>query len=174
MDELLHITKRLELLSLTFVKAIAIKAGFKVDEPSVDNDSIDVQILARGKLTPNSVLSSPMIGAQVKATTTVDFNSLGNSFPFKLSRKNYTDLIQERFMPAFLFVMLVPEDIHTAIDHTDTELILRHSIFWHDLLGMPALPSNQAHKTIQINTSNRLTVDTLYQLLLAAEQKRVS
>ncbi len=55
-------------LSVAYVHAVAARAGYACQLIAVDNDSIDVQIAARGFVHQTAVVRSPKIDVQLKAT----------------------------------------------------------------------------------------------------------
>jgi hypothetical protein len=57
-----------EHLSLVYIKAVATIAGFSVERITVDMDSVDVTIRAKGRLAPESLDLSPLLDIQLKAT----------------------------------------------------------------------------------------------------------
>ena len=79
-----------EELSVAYVHAIAAHRRLYAQVVGKDRDSIDVEVRAIGLLASDSVLKSPHLGLQLKATTNVDAS--GDSFSFALSLKNYDDL----------------------------------------------------------------------------------
>ena len=79
-----------EQLSLAYIHAVASHAGFAWERTSIDRDGVDGRVLARGFIEPNATLKSPLIGLQLKATSTI----IGDADPivFPLKQKNYDDL----------------------------------------------------------------------------------
>src|SRR3990167_8400445 len=58
-----------EQLSYAYIHAVASRAGFAYEKTTIDRDSIDTSIKAKGMLCPESVFTSPSIDVQAKATT---------------------------------------------------------------------------------------------------------
>jgi hypothetical protein len=56
-------------LSVAYVHAVAARAGYACQVKTIDDDSIDVEVAARGKVHINAVLRSPKIAIQLKATS---------------------------------------------------------------------------------------------------------
>lgn len=83
-----------EELSLAYVRAIASRAGFSIEEIRKDRDSVDLKVCARGLLAEDAVLTSPELAVQLKATVLEPLPS--DEFSFVLSRKNYDDLSAPR------------------------------------------------------------------------------
>ena len=55
-----------EELSLAYVHAVATRAGFAVEGIKKDRDSVDLKILARGRLHADASLESPELSVQLK------------------------------------------------------------------------------------------------------------
>lgn len=79
-----------EEINLAYILAIAGLNGFITEFTRVDVDSVDVSIKINGKLTEESVLSSPEIKVQLKATS--NSNIIDGQLVFPLPLKNYNDL----------------------------------------------------------------------------------
>lgn len=56
-------------LSFAYVRAVAAGAGFACDGPSVDDDRVDVVIGASGLINGRSLIRSPRVEIQLKATS---------------------------------------------------------------------------------------------------------
>lgn len=151
-------------LSHAYVYAIASVAGFAYERVSMDRDSIDVQIKARGQLHYSSTIISPQIEFQLKATSSTEIS--GRSFSFPLSIKNYDDLrLTDTMIPRVLVVLQLPEDRTQWLSVSKNQLIAKRCAFWFNLKGMPATETDQT-KTINIPTSNRFNVDCLKDMML--------
>ena len=65
---MLHENDVKEELSFIYAHAIATKAGYSFERRVRDRDSIDAEIQAKGMIGPETILSSPQLGLQLKAT----------------------------------------------------------------------------------------------------------
>lgn len=131
----------MEELSLAFVRAIASRASFSLEEVGRDRDSIDLHILGRGSID-GGALHSPVLAVQLK--------SIGlspeqheqylqeSSFPFDLKLKNYEDLRAHTLIPRVLVVFLMPKDPQLWLTSTPEALTLRRAAYWCSLRGNPA------------------------------------
>jgi hypothetical protein len=95
-------------LSIALVHAIAARAGFACQVRLVDDDSIDVQIGAKGRIHQQSVIRSPMLEVQLKATGLDTLR--GNHMSYPLPVKNYHELREETMIPRLLVVLFLPEN----------------------------------------------------------------
>lgn len=151
-----------EELSLAYVHAIASRAGFAVETIHKDRDSIDIKIMARGKLDEDATLESPELAVQVKATQ----RDIGNGEPlyFDLPAGNYADLIKRTLVPRVLIVLFLPEDVGQWVTVTADSLVMRRSAFWLSLLGQPA-STNKTSQRVHLPEGQALSPEVLKSLL---------
>lgn len=149
--------------SLAYLEVIAAAAGLKVDHPSVDDDSVDAVIAARGLW---GTRRSPRIDVQLKCTAKAKVEN--GVLKFALKRKNYDDLRGTNFMcPRILVVMVVPEDVDKWLDVGATASELQHASYWLSLRGRPPTKNTTA-VTLQIPAVQQLDVESLRRLMEAA------
>lgn len=146
---------QMELLSLTYVRAVAASAGFQVNTPVPDVDSVDGVISS----TTNR---RPKIDFQAKATTQDMLRNGAVHFP--LSVKNYNDLRADTLSPRILIVLIMPSNPQDWTVQTDEELCMRHCAYWHSLEGEPET-SNARSVTVHLPTNNILSVNQLTGLM---------
>ncbi|WP_257452716.1 DUF4365 domain-containing protein [Archangium lipolyticum] len=151
-----------EELSLTYVRAIASRAGFSVEEVRKDRDSVDLKVRARGLLTEDAVLTSPELAIQLKATVLDPLPE--RAFSFELSRKNYDDLIAPSLVPRILVVFVMPGDEGQWLTLTEEALTLRRCAYWLSLRGLPAT-TNETSQTVRLSRRQTFDHDTLRDLL---------
>lgn len=153
-----------EQLSITYIQAIASYAGFAVERTIVDMDSIDVTIKAKGYLHEDSIIYSPKIEIQLKATSGISFKD--GEFSFVLPVKNYDDLrVEKPIVPRLLVVLCLPSDKKKWLENTLDMLVLRKCAFYANLKGMPEC-ENETTKTIRISTDDILTSEKLMDLMI--------
>lgn len=140
----------MEELSLAYVRAVASRAGFAVEEVRRDRDSIDLHIHARGVLGGGEV-HSPVLAVQLKSTA-LDLPDDSTGFPYDLKIKNYNDLVRTKLIPCVLVVFLLPEDPGLWLSWTEKDLVLRRSAYWLSLCGLPAT-SNEATARVHLSRS---------------------
>lgn len=122
-------------LSVAYVHAVAAKAGYTCQVQEVDIDSVDVVISASGKVHDRSVIRSPRLDVQLKATSAVPIKE--NDMVFPLPRKNYDDLRTKRLVPIILVVLVLPKDPEQWLETSDDCMISRRCAYWTSLSGMP-------------------------------------
>lgn len=115
------------------MKAVAAACGYATKDVSVDDDSVDLSLAARGG---NGTVRSPQLDMQLKCTARNIISDTTVDFPVPI--KNYDDLRPEDFMvPRILVVVAVPDDVADWIHHSEEELRVRHCGYWFSLRGMP-------------------------------------
>jgi Domain of unknown function (DUF4365) len=149
-------------LSVAYVHAVAARAGFACQVINLDDDSIDIQVAARGKVHHRSVLRSPKIDVQLKATSH-DLLSL-NHLAFPLPIKNYDELRQEALVPRMLVVLVLPKDQNQWIEQSEEQMVSRRCAYWKSLLGQPET-LNSATMTVHLPRDQCLTAEALRELM---------
>lgn len=141
----MDINAKKEQFSQAYVQAVAAVAGYVWAKPSVDDDSVDLTLAARGG---SGTVRSPKVDLQLKCHAAPLPADSHFSFPVKI--KNYDDLRDEAVLvPRILVVVLVPEDVSEWLNHTEQELALRRSGYWVSLRGRPET-TNTGSVTLQI------------------------
>lgn len=154
--------KQKEEFNYAYVCALAAQAGLNRGSFSTDDDSIDVTFQAKGDFGPNR-LRSPLIQIQLKCTS--QNLIVGEVIKFKLSKKNYDDLRGNDFVaPRYLFVLLVPENSDEWIKHNDDHIALCNNCYWISLRDFEPT-KNESSVTVNVPLAQRLTTDTLKQMI---------
>ncbi len=165
----MDVNQKKELFSKAFVNALAAQSGLRSSEPNVDDDSIDITLRGRGY--NKSGIRCPQIDVQLKCTA--DDRGDSSIFKFKLPLKNYEDLRGDNFLcPRFLFVLVVPENIDDWLTHQKSYSELKHCCYWYSLRDLDAV-SNATSVTINIPRSQRLTSQSLLELMESASHRAV-
>ncbi len=128
-----------EQFSIAYVRAVAAVAGYSVDSPSVDHDSIDMGIAARGG---SGTYRSPRIELQLKCSSAAEVGEKSIAFPLKI--KNYNDLRAKTLVPRILVVVIVPDELDDWLTHTEEELVLRRCGYWISIRCKPDTTSTRS------------------------------
>jgi hypothetical protein len=155
-------------LSIAYVLAVAARAGYACQVINVDNDSIDVQLAARGMVHQQAVLRSPKIDIQLKATSQRVLQESFLSFPLPI--KNFNDLREPVLVPRILVVLLLPEDDAQWLVQSEDAMISKNCAYWTALLGMQE-SRNQTSVTVQLPRDQRFTVDGLRSMMRRISRK---
>ena len=150
-----------ERFSLAFIEAVASMAGFYIDEPRVDFDSVDGTLKA-------DFGRRPRIEFQAKATSQDLLKDSHLSYPLPI--KNYDDLrVDNSIIPRLLIVLLMPQDDSKWLSHTREELCLRYCAYWMSLRGQPPT-HNVSTETVHIPVDNIFCGEQLSELMKKAER----
>lgn len=143
----MDIEHRKEEFSRAYVRAVAAACGFAVAEPSVDDDSVDITLRARG---PRGTVRSPMVDAQLKCTAQDVFRE--TTLALRVKRKNYDDLrATDVMVPRILIVVVVPEALDAWLEATEDALVLRRCGYWVSMRGAVAIEDDS--RTVSIPRS---------------------
>lgn len=153
-----------EELSLAYVRAVAARAGFSVEETRKDRDSVDLTICARGALCPDAPITSPDLKVQLKATALGPLPE--REFDFDLPSHNYNALADtKRSVPLILVVFVMPKDKAQWLSCTESRLALRHCAYWVSLAGQSPT-SNQTKQCIKVPRAQVFNPRSLRALLV--------
>lgn len=157
-----------EELSYAYVHAVAAHAGFSCERISKDRDSIDVMICAKGRLAEDSLVMSPKLDLQLKATASREIDD-ENRLVIDLKMKNYDELRQISQTPRVLVVMALPEEKEKWLAIEPEKLITRRCCYWHTLVGAPAV-DNLASRRVKVSTAQVFSPENLRTLLNKASR----
>ncbi len=146
--------------SLAYIEAVASHAGFHVDEPKVDYDSVD------GTLA-GDFGRRPRIEFQAKATARDVVR--GQNIHFPLSVKNYNDLREDVINPRVLIVLIMPDSLDEWLAQTRDELCLRYCAYYLDLKKWEET-SNTSNITVPVPTENVFSSDRLISMMKNTER----
>jgi hypothetical protein len=149
-----------EAFSRAYVKAVAAVAGFATYTPSVDDDSVDLGLAARGG---GGTTRAPRLELQLKCTAgLVPVNA---TFGFELRRKNYDELRPtDVLVPRLLVVVIVPQDVADWVTQTEERLALQRCGYYLSLRGLAAT-ENEASVTLQIPRRQVFSAEALRQMM---------
>ncbi|MEU1735312.1 DUF4365 domain-containing protein [Streptosporangium sp. NPDC020145] len=152
---------RKEWFSIAYVQALASAAGYAVEVSRVDQFGVDLEIRDRAM----------RIDVQMKCTEKL--KSLDDdNFTFDLDVRTYNLLCgPDRILPGYLFVVEVPKDISRWITPTSEGILLRKFGYYADMTLL-APTKNKASKAVHFPKENRLTVESVEQIMLEARGGR--
>lgn len=166
---MMDINQRKELLSRSYVSAIAAQVGFRSAIPDVDDDSVDLILKGRGF---SSSIRNPQLEIQLKCTAKTHGHS--EYFSYQLPIKNYNDLRGDNLLcPRYLFVLVVPHETESWLSYEVDHMKLKHCCYWVSLNDREAT-KNETSVTIKIPRSNLLTASSLLSLMVLASKRGVA
>ena len=153
-----YATRQKEQFSLAFIQAVAAAAGCNVTRADVDDESVDLELIAAH--SPDDLRPSPHLAIQAKCTELDDGE--GHALPLKL--KNHNDLRAPCHVPRLLVVVCVPADVEAWLTATPEALVLRRCAYWRSLRGLPPADT-ETRKTVHIPRSQRFEPQALTALM---------
>ena len=155
-------------LSLAYLHAVAAKAGYAIDVPAIDNDSVDAIISARGRVDTDSIAKSPKIDVQLKATINWAVNNR-KEIPYKLNLKNYNELRGNTMVPRLLVLLCLPSMPVDWLIHHQNMLIMQNCAYYLNLKNYPE-SNNTQKQTVYFPVKQRLSPKSLKRLMLKASK----
>jgi hypothetical protein len=138
---------------------LAAAAGFSVAKPYPDISGIDLQIDGTNGMT-NGI---PLARAQVKSWSDPQGND--HSLRYRgLNEKQFNALAERRTpVPVFLFLVVVPPDVHDFTHADPWRLRLSHAAYWVSLADRPQIPDPDPSRKVSVHVprQNLLTVESL-------------
>jgi len=157
-----------ELLSFAYMRAIAARAGFRVNHPYPDRQHDDLHIDACGRFEEGG-WKGASLDFQVRATTTIPLEADGE-FGFQIERALYDDLRDDRrIVHLLLAVFIMPRESDRWLSISDSELITRHFAYWCHIKGAP--PIETATRVVHVKRANILTAASLTALMQIAARR---
>lgn len=155
-----------EVFNVAYVMAMAAQAGLNTSEPRVDDDSVDLTIIGKGY---TGRLRNPSIDLQLKCSAQQLIS--GDLIKFCLPLKNYNDLRGENVAnPKYLVILLVPDEQDSWMRHHDEHTSLHNLCYWASIKDLPDTTNNTS-VVVDVPLAQRLTTDSLRQLMLAASNR---
>ena len=157
-DAILTDNDRKAELSFAYLAALAAYAGYTCQRgPQPDVASVDATIRS-------GHAGGTQFDVQLKATSAPDRGADG--LRFRLSKKNYNDLVADRMTPFVLIVLELPPVGADWLECTLEHVVLRRCGWWASLSGHE--PTEGATKTIVIPQEQRIGASGLAQLMAVA------
>ena len=115
-----------EQFSFAYARAVAAVAKVSVSEPTVDDDSVDLEFRMKGG---GVAFRSPQLAAQLKCTESASVRP--DHIALSLKLKNYEELRPTNLLlPRILIVVAVPDDLDEWLNHSEQELAMRKCGYW--------------------------------------------
>lgn len=153
-------TASMEKLQDAYLGAIAAAAGCELAKPDPD-PGLDWTIGL--KSTAHTAIRTAKIDVALKSTYQTTPNDTG-AFSFTLENAHLEILSEELlYYPRLLVVMLLPRDVDAWVWSKHNWMVLRHSMFWVDLRGVPT--TGKAKTNVRIPYSQRFDALELCRIL---------
>jgi hypothetical protein len=150
---------------------LAAAAGFGVAKPYPDLAAIDLHIVGMSEVADDY----PLAKVQVKSWSTPHGDDLSWRYN-RLNEKQFNVLAGRQAVPAFLFLIVVPQDPRDFAQADAQRLQLSHAAYWISLGDRQRIPnpSTKRHVTVTIPRANLLTVESLAALCEGSTPSRGS
>ena len=150
-------------LSFSYVHAVATSVSFSCQKVSIDRDSVDITIRAKGKLVDNPETFSPLLDVQLKSEVSPETEE--DYVLHDLKVKNYKELRGSGYdVNRILVLFALPSSREDWIDCGPEELVARRCCYWYSLRRLPEV-DNQHTKRINIPKEQRFTPESLTMLM---------
>ncbi|MFE2476425.1 DUF4365 domain-containing protein [Streptomyces sp. NPDC059389] len=166
-DGQLPMTAREEQISLAFTRMITYAAGCAVKTHDTDYEGVDLTITSSVEYQK---ILGPQFDLQLKATIQHDrLNDEHMTWPMKV--KPYRKLVRgndgKRHIPAYLGVLLLPEDATEWVKVDENRLITESRMFWQAASAFPSETTSTTTHTVHLPRSNLFTVEQLLRIMEA-------
>lgn len=156
----MELNQQKEAFSKAYVRAVSATAGYFVEQPEVDINSIDLRIVGQ---QVRGTYRSPQLELQLKCISGFVLGDRSLKFPLKV--KNYNELRgRDRVVPCILVVVLVPEQATQWLKQSEEQLVLCGCGYWLSLAEAPET-TNQSKITVEIPRKNIFNVAGLKNLM---------
>ncbi|ELP65856.1 DUF4365 domain-containing protein [Streptomyces sp. WI04-05B] len=164
-DGQLPMSAREEQISLAFTRMITYAAGCAVKTHDTDYEGVDLTITSSVEYKR---ILGPQFDLQLKAT--IQHGRLTDehlAWPMKV--KPYRKLVRgndgKRHIPAYLGVLLLPEDATRWVDVDENRLITESRMFWQAASEFPGETTSESTHTVHLPRSNLFTVEQLLRIM---------
>jgi hypothetical protein len=147
-----------EQFSLAFVRLVVSAAGFTILTRETDYDGVDLTIEAPGD---HEWAWSPRFDLQVECTSQREVAS-PDSVRWRMDAGPFRKLIEpRRVIPAFLGVLVVPEDPDAWLKWGEEWVAVNGEMYWARATDLGGIDDGAASTTVHIPTSNLFDVGQL-------------
>ncbi|MFD4666414.1 DUF4365 domain-containing protein [Streptomyces microflavus] len=160
-DGQLPMTAREEQISLAFTRMITYAAGCAVKTHDTDYEGVDLTITSSVEYKR---ILGPQFDLQLKATIQQSvLNDQRLAWPMKV--KPFRKLVRgndgKRHIPAYLGVLLLPQDAAKWVVVDERRLITESRLFWQAASAFPSETTAKLTQTVHLPRSNLFTASQL-------------
>lgn len=151
-------------ISISYLRAVAVKAEVVFELVHRDTESKDVQ-LSKVVLNDSGQPFESIIFAQLKATcSSTTITEDADYFYYDLKAKNYNDLCGQSSNTKILALLILPHDKEDWVSQNVNELTIKKCMYWVSFQG--ELPTdNTTTKRVAIPKTNVLDCDALLNIM---------
>jgi hypothetical protein len=151
-----------ERLSISYVSAVAAKAGVACRPTSAPEYGTDIHLVKVKKLLNGTyTVTGYILNCQVKSTTTCEVN--GNQIIYDMDAEDYNKLANWEGGVCILVLLCLPENSEDWLYICEDELVLKKCCYWKIISDPPT--TNTSSKRVFIPRSQVFTPDIIVDLL---------
>jgi len=144
-----------EQLSLSYVRSVIFRTGFRLSSPVVDDHGIDGTIINPERRGINRV------DFQLKATTRYGIRPTVISYDLRV--EDYNRLTLDDDVPRVLILFIMPDDEEQWLAQSEDELCLRKCAYWVSLMGS-SVSSNSSTVRVSVPMTNVFDQNGLHEM----------
>ena len=157
-------TAEKKICKFAYLSALCADADIDIERSVHDADSTDATIRKTVTVSGEEIRSTVQL--QLKCTSSKHkFRTSGNEIIYDLPVKNYNDL-RIKSVPILLMLLVLPDD-EKIIRWTINELLLKGTMYYHNLMGSGPV-GNTAAIAVHFSKSDVVNQDSLLRLLRSA------
>lgn len=154
--------ERKQQFSLGFVRLVVGAAGCWVKNHETDYDGVDITIVSSAEY---ATYQGPEFELQVKCTAQQDL-CRSDILAWTMNAKPYAKLTNaKRYTPAYLGVLLVPEDPDGWLDQDEDRLVTSSRMYWAKATDLVPVSEDTDSRTVHIPRSNLFDVPQLLDIM---------
>ncbi|WP_433180318.1 DUF4365 domain-containing protein [Actinoallomurus sp. CA-150999] len=149
-------------LSLAYLHMVTAAAGCSLKDHKTDYDGVDVTVVSSAGYER---YYAPQFELQLKCTSQTDLLS-HDHLAWQLERKPFLNLTnRKRYIPAYLGIPAVHEDLNKWLDQDEDRLIARSCMYWQSATELGTISDDCASKTVHLPRSNLFDVSQLLDIM---------
>ena len=150
-DGQLPMTARQENISLAFVRLVTYQAGCAIKTHDTDYEGVDVTLTSSAEY---ECFWGAEFELQLKATTQQRYLT-DTHMAWPMHAKPYKKLTRpKRYIPAYLGVLLLPEDADSWLTVDEQRLTAEARMYWQAASAFEPITEGQGTKTVHLPRSN--------------------
>lgn len=154
----LPVSARQEQFSVAFVRMVAAAAGCSVKVHDTDYDGVDITVVHSAEY---SVYYLPELELQLKCTTQTRYLA-DDHMAWPMKAKPFAKLTNpKRFTPAYLGVLVIPNDPTGLLAQDETRLLTESRMYWQRADNLGTIEDEHGSKTVHLPRSNLFDVPQL-------------
>ncbi|MBO2458126.1 DUF4365 domain-containing protein [Actinomadura violacea] len=145
-------------VSLAYVHMVAAAAGCWLKPHTTDYDGVDITVASS---EDHELFFGPQFELQLKCTSQRNVVR-DDHIAWSMEGKPYRKLTNpKRYLPAFLGILVVPEDPSLWLEQDEQSLLSRSALYWQSAAALETIGEDAQSKTVRVPRSNLFDVPQL-------------